>query len=279
MSIRTNKMKAVGVLMKQLRASRRKFHERGRDESFDGQLEKLLLVLNNIKDVFVEVKKNEEKLLDTLAEVYDHLHRLESKKLHQDMHSICESIRDSAHNLLPKLVFYNKGGKISHSSEELVQPHQKENLVENLRKLRRLSIRIGSEALIRDEEFESLGSLLALKHLKISWGVSDPRYAEIPMNLPLHLRKLHFECFPGKRLIKCLPRSDKWPCELNISGGKLESLSVNMTRNWTVEILRLKYLKQLNVDINNLKVWFPALKYVEIKQISNHSYIEHQWNL
>ncbi|XP_022635881.1 uncharacterized protein LOC111241514 [Vigna radiata var. radiata] len=560
MSIRTNKMKAVGVLMKQLTTSRRKFHERGRDESFDGQLEKLRLVLNNIKDVFVEVKKNEEKLLDTLAEVYDHLHRLDRKKLHQEMEGICKRIRDSAHNLLPTLVFDNRGGKISHSSQELVQLHQKESwtpeyyyvapfldipsrfclwsllifpanaiirkrnainlwieeglientekktadelgedvvnnllkfkmivrygrgkdplvnkfeipsqvhsqltlygdraigyirpsrllldkknvtiggvdtksvtlhniynigasylnfgpqwvtnqlknlevlqlgrwqysplhhievgsqeflrelrtlkqlkylslhgisrifelpssigeleslvildlkachnlerlpddissmkslthlimsdccllegmpkgiekltnlqvlkgllistpektpcrisdLAKNLTNLKRLSIRIGSEAVIRDGEFKSLENFRKLKHLKISWGVSDPRYAEIPINLPLHLRKLHFECFPGKRLIKCLPRSDKWPCELNISGGKLESLSVHMNRNWTVEILRLKYLKQFNVDINNLKVWFPALKYVEIKQISNHSYIEHQWNL
>ncbi|BAU00536.1 hypothetical protein VIGAN_10213900 [Vigna angularis var. angularis] len=47
MSIRTNKMKAVGVLMKQLATSRRKFHEKGRDESFDGELENLWLVLNN----------------------------------------------------------------------------------------------------------------------------------------------------------------------------------------------------------------------------------------
>ncbi|WVZ05043.1 hypothetical protein V8G54_018389, partial [Vigna mungo] len=286
-------MKAVGVLTKELTTSRRKFHERGRDESFDGKLEKLRLVLNNIKDVFVEMKKNEEKLLDTLASVYDHLHRLDRKKLHQDMHSICKRIRDSARNLVPTLVFDNRGGKISHSSEELnlevlqlgrwqdsplhhievgseeflrelrtlkqlkylslrgisrifelpssiaeleslvildlkachnlerlpddissmksltqlimsdccllegmpkgiekltnlqvlkgflittseKTPCRLSDLVEYLRKLRRLSIRIGSEALIRDGEFESLGSLLALKHLKISWSVSEP---------------------------------------------------------------------------------------------------------
>jgi len=105
MSIRTNKMKAVTVLMKQLTTARGKFHEKGRDESFDGELEKLRLVLKKIKDVFMEVKKKEEKLLDTLAEVYDHLRRLNRRKLHEDMHSICESIRDSALMLLPTLVF------------------------------------------------------------------------------------------------------------------------------------------------------------------------------
>jgi len=39
-------MKAVSVLMKQLTTARRKFHERGRDESFDKKLEKLRFNLN-----------------------------------------------------------------------------------------------------------------------------------------------------------------------------------------------------------------------------------------
>jgi len=67
-------MKAIGVVLKQLMTTRSRFHERGGDdESFDGKLEKLRLNLNKIKDVFVRVKKNEEELLDTLAEVYGHL--------------------------------------------------------------------------------------------------------------------------------------------------------------------------------------------------------------
>ncbi|WVZ08608.1 hypothetical protein V8G54_021954 [Vigna mungo] len=521
-------MKAVGVLMKELTTSRRKFHERGRDESFDGKLEKLWLVLNNIKDVFVVVKKNEEKLLDTLAEVYNHLHRLDRKKLDEDMKHICKRIRDSADNLLSKDASDelskeedHKGGKIYHSLEELVQPHLNEiwtekdfnqlgyplkpclfcllifpenavirkriainmwiaeglvrntekktaeekgedviddllkfklklyldgdseyirpsrllldrkkvivggvdtknvtlrniynigssylnfgpqwgtdawkdlkvlqlgrwqdsslhhievgsqeflrelrtlkqlkylslrgisnifelpssitglerllildlkachnlerlpddissmkslthlimsdccllegmpkgiekltnlqvlkgflistspcrisDLAKNLRKLRRLSIRIGSEAVIKDWEFSSLGTLSALKHLKISWSVSDPRYSKIGVILPISLTKLHLECFPGKSFEECFALPNLMPCELNITGGKLESMipqdllwkQEDLLRN--VEILRLKYLKQLNVDINNLKEWFPALKYVEIK--------------
>jgi len=58
MSIRTNKMKAVGVVLKQLMTTRSRFDKRGRDEAIDGKLEKLRLNLNKIKDVFVRVKKN-----------------------------------------------------------------------------------------------------------------------------------------------------------------------------------------------------------------------------
>ncbi|XP_047161756.1 uncharacterized protein LOC124831723 [Vigna umbellata] len=558
MSIRTNKMKAVAVLMKQLTIARNKFHEKGRDESFDKKLEKLRLDLKRIKDVFVEVKKNEEKLLDKLAEVYGHLQRLDRKKLDEDMEGICKRIRDSAHNLLPTLVFDDsykeeddRGAKISHSSKQLVQPHQRqswtagdfnpldnpfndfllrllifpenaiirkriainlwiaEGLIENTEKktaeelgedvvhdllkfkvivrygstkdphvnkfrispdikfyvdryinfirppcllldrkkftiggidtkgvtlinffnigssylnfkpqwvtdqlkdlkvlqlgrwqdsalhlievgseeflkeliklkrlkylslrgisrifeipssvaklesllildlkachnletlpddissmkslthlimskccllegmpkgiekltnlqvlkgflittsektpctisdlannltnLRRLSILIGSEAVIRDGEFRSLENFPALKHLKISWSVSDPRYAKIGIRLPVSLKKLHLECFPGKSVVEFLPEEIFAEIlELNITGGKLENIFVNIIR-WRVKILRLKYLKQLNVDIDDLKIFYPSLQYLEIKQISNHSYIEHRY--
>ncbi|XP_047168973.1 putative disease resistance protein RGA4 [Vigna umbellata] len=562
MSIRTNKMKAVAVLLKQLMTARSKFDERGRDESFDRKLEKLRLDLNKIKDVFVRVKKNEEDLLDILAEVYGHLRKLDRGKLNQDMDDICQRIRDSAHNLLPKHAFDessekedHKGGEIFPLPEESVQLQQKKrwtledfnllddslkacllslsvfpenavirkrnainlwigkglikntmektaenigedviddllefqvivpygsrkdalvkkfqilpdirhgafypqikvdrleleqkrvkvgdryfghtirtvfnigssylnfkpqwvtdelkdlevlqlgrwqdsalhhievgseeflkelrylkklkylslrgisnifelpssigelesliildlkachnlerlpndissmkslthlimsdccllegmpkgiekltnlqvlkgfltttsektpctlsDLANNLTNLRRLSIRIGSEAMIRDGEFQSLKNFRKLKHLKISWSVSDPRYAEIPILWPVSLRKLHLECFPGKSLLEFLPGEEIFPeylhiqseyeiLELNITGGKLENIFFHrIGRN--VNILRLKYLKQLNVDIDDLKIFFPFLQYLEIKQISNHSYIE-----
>ncbi|XP_047160240.1 uncharacterized protein LOC124830528 [Vigna umbellata] len=548
MSIRTNKMKAVGVLMKQLTTSMRKFHEKGRDESFDGELKKLWLVLNKIKDVFVEVKKNEEKLLDTLAEVHDHLRRLDRRKLHQDMHSICKSIKDSALALLPMLVFDDsnkeedhRGDKISHSQHEIssgdfnsirgylrsllifppnvvirkrnainlwiwerlikntedktaeesgedvlanllklevivrygsrkdptvnkfkIPPQVRSqlkiyfdkdlehtnpsrlllelkkvtvdgvdkrnvNLVDifnigasylnfrpqwvtdqfknlevlhlgrwqdsplhhievgseeflremrtlkqlkylslrgisrifelpssiaklesllildlkachnlerlpddvssmkslthlimseccllegmpkgiekltnlqvlkgflistsentpcrisdlgNLKKLRRLSINIGREAMMRDNEFESLKNFSALKHLKISWSASHPRYAKFPIYLPADLRKLHLECFPGKSLRECFQIFKMIPPELHITGGKLEIIHDMGLLN--VKILRLKYLKQLKVNIYNLGAFFVGLKYVEIIQISNHSYFEHFYDL
>ncbi|KAG2404349.1 uncharacterized protein HKW66_Vig0112710 [Vigna angularis] len=90
------------------------------------------------------------------------------------------------------------------------------------------------------------------------------------------LRKLHLECFPGKSFLDCFTPSKKLPRELNITGGKLESIDIDRIE-WNLEILRLKHLKQLNVDIDHLKKFHPWLKYVEIKQISNHSYIEHEY--
>ncbi|KAK7374237.1 hypothetical protein VNO80_07664 [Phaseolus coccineus] len=131
MSIRTNKMKAVPVLLKQLMIARSKFHERETDASFDRKLEKLRLDLNKIKNVFVRVKKNEEELLDILAEVYDHLHKLDRSKLDEDMDDICKRIKYSAHKLVPMDAFDDsskeedhKGGQIFHSSQQLQQPHQ-----------------------------------------------------------------------------------------------------------------------------------------------------------
>ncbi|ESW11885.1 hypothetical protein PHAVU_008G067200 [Phaseolus vulgaris] len=573
MSIRTNKMKAVPVLLKQLMTTRSKFHERGKDESFDEKLEKLRLDVNKIKDVFVRVKKNEEELLDILAEVYDHLRKLDRKKLDEDMDDLCKRIKDSAHKLVPMDAFDDsskeedhKGGQIFPSSQQLQQPHQKswtpkdyhqldhplkcclksllifpenavirrsnainlwigegligdtenktakelgeeviDNLLKcnvivgygtgksplinkfrilpilhyelyasirndnhpgqyfvvshdringnkrlvleqkkltlgdwysdhsiftvfnvgasylnfrpqwikqfmnlevlqlgrwqdsplhhievgseefleelryltqlkylslrgisrifklpssivelerllvldlkachnletlpndissmkslthlilsqcyllegmpngieklknlqvlkglvistpgktpcrisdlvNLKKLKRLSIHIGREAVIKDREFLRLEDVFELECLKISWSVSDSRYDNFQAILPPCLRKLHLECFPGKSFRgRFLPAERKGllsSLELNISGGKLENMEVDF-KWWKVDILRLKYLKRLNVDIDDLKLFFSELKYVEIKQIFNHSYIEHEWD-
>ena len=570
MSIRTNKMKAIHVLLKQLITARRKFHERGRDESFDAKLEKLRLDVNKIEDVFVRVKKNEEELLDTLAEVYDHLHKLDRRKLDEDMDDICKRIRDSAHKLLPMDGFHDSskeedhnGGQKFHSSQQLQQPLQKkwtwtdyhrldslpkdimktllifpenavirkrnlinlwigegvvegtenkiaeklgEDLIDellcskvilrygngkgpsinkfrilpdfrrqmelfvtrkdvhhdgyifrvspfrntrlnwlkleqkevtlgdwyfdysihiifnvgasylnfrpqwvkkflnlevlqlgrwqdsplhhievgseeflkelrnltqlkylslrgisrifnipsfiaqlerllildlkachnletlpndissmksltqlilsecyllegmpkgieklknlevlkgfvistpaktpckisdlvNLEKLKRLSIYIGSEVVIRDWEFESLEHIPTLEHLKISWSGSDPWSGSFRLHFPPNLRKLHLECFPGQSLGEFLFNMRYWEkdMELNITGGKLESMKVDFEWKY-VRVLRLKYLKQLNVDIDNFKSFFPRLKYAEIKQVSNHK--EYEW--
>jgi len=148
--------------------------------------------------------------------------------------------------------------------------------LEKLVRLRRLSIYIRREAVIRDREFEGLKDFVALDYLKISWRGSDPSYAN--NHLPPRLRKLHLECFPRKsfeELFMPLKMEDVLRVrELNISGGKLERLDVD--RKWgNVDTLRLKYLKQLNLDINKLKISLPGLRYVEIKQIANHySYME-----
>jgi len=547
-------MKAVPVLLKQLMTTRSKFNERGRDESFDGKLEMLRLDLNKIKDVFVRVKKNEEELLDILAEVHAHLCKLDCRKLGEDMNGICKRIRDSAHKLLPMDAFDDSSKEEDHKggqSQQLQQPHQKswtrvdyeglknvpkeclssllifpenavirksnainlwigeglvidienrttrewgehvihdllkynvivrygkgkdplinkfqippsaygqlESLVSkenvedpgqdrlelaqkkvtlgdlhfgysirtvfnvgasylnfrpqwikefmnlevlqlgrwkdspvhhievgsedfleelrnltqlkylslrgisrifklpssivelerllvldlkachnletlpndissmkslthlilsqcyllegmpngieklknlqvlkgfvistpektpcrisdfvNLKKLTRLSIHIGSQAVIKDKDFESLSQIFTLDHLKISWSGSDPRYGNFQLSLPQNLRKLHLECFPGKSFREFLyDMRYLWKnMELKITGGKLASMEVDFEW-WHVNILRLKYLKHLKVDIDDLKSFFPGLKYAEIKQVSEH--IEHEW--
>ncbi|KAK7374236.1 hypothetical protein VNO80_07663 [Phaseolus coccineus] len=104
-------MKAVSVLLKQLMTARNKFHERERDASFDGKLEKLRLDLNKIKD-------------------------LERKKLDEDNDDICKRIKDSTHKLLPMDAFDDsskeedhKGGQIFHSSQQLQQPRKEMQLI------------------------------------------------------------------------------------------------------------------------------------------------------
>ncbi|KAK7314188.1 hypothetical protein VNO77_39401 [Canavalia gladiata] len=168
--------------------------------------------------------------------------------------------------------------------------------VAKLKKLKKLSIYIGSKAVIQDKEFESLKHLLALKHLKISWAVSDPRYGEIQMNFPSGLEKLHLEGFPGEKIPEWLkpsklPKEFKkeytisgWLLkpikhsrglkELNITGGKLRSLDHGEDSHWYVEIMHLKYLKHLKVELTKLQELFPFLRYVEIKQIQNYVYFE-----
>ncbi|KOM37530.1 hypothetical protein LR48_Vigan03g091200 [Vigna angularis] len=193
--------------MKQLTTSRRKFHERGRDESFDGELQKLQLVLNNIKDVFVEVKKNEEKLLDTLAENLEvlQLRRWQDSPLHHIEVGSQEFLRrlrtlkqlkylslrgmsrifelPSSITELESLVILDL--KACHNLERL--PDDISSMkslthlimseccllegmpkgIEKLTNLQRLSINIGSEAVIKDGEFQSLGNFSAFTHVSI----------------------------------------------------------------------------------------------------------------
>lgn len=140
----------------------------------------------------------------------------------------------------------------------------------NLKKLKRLSIHIGSEAVIQDKEFERLRDLLEVKCLKISWGVSsNANYKDIDISLPPGLEKLNLEGFPSEKTPNwlkpnTLPHGLK---RLYIIGGKLTSIEYekNSTINCTVEVLRLKYLKHLQYH-ENWKELFPSLKYAEVNK-------------
>jgi len=141
----------------------------------------------------------------------------------------------------------------------------------NFKKLKRLSIHIGSEAVIQDKEFESLEGLL-VKCLKISWGVSsNTKYQDIDISLPQSLEKLNLEAFPSLKTPKWLKLNTLPPGlkRLYIVGGKLTSLEKEKgsTISCKVEILRLKYLRKLQMDdLKNLGELFPSLKYAEVNK-------------
>ncbi|KAG5001857.1 hypothetical protein JHK87_022929 [Glycine soja] len=155
------------------------------------------------------------------------------------------------------------------------------DIAARLKRLERLSIRIGSGAVIQEGEFESLEKLRRLERLKISWGVFDTRYIDIQISVPSRLKKLHLEGFPGQNIPEWLKPS-KLPQELelrelHITGGKLKSLDHGENNDWGVEMVYLKYLKDLDVDLEHLRKLFPSLRYVEIKQILNPPYLE--WSI
>ncbi|KAG2376534.1 uncharacterized protein HKW66_Vig0241640 [Vigna angularis] len=91
MSIRTNPMKAVPLLSKRLRKVEQ-----------EANLDDLKSVLINIKDVFSLVKKNEEELLDTLAEVDGYIRKSNIRRLMHEKEKLCQKIMDSTQKLLPR---------------------------------------------------------------------------------------------------------------------------------------------------------------------------------
>ncbi|KAK7387019.1 hypothetical protein VNO78_27474 [Psophocarpus tetragonolobus] len=163
-----------------------------------------------------------------------------------------------------------KGFLIGSSSKSLYQISD----LENLKNIERLSIHIGSGAVIQGGS-ESLGKLSKLEHLKISWSVSGTKYTDFNINLLLNLKKLHLEGFPEKDFPRWFgPSNLPVLKELNLTGGKLESMGHAELGLSKLEIVRLKYLKCLNVDPEKLQALFPSLRYAEIKDVQNLQYRE-----
>lgn len=135
-----------------------------------------------------------------------------------------------------------------------------------LEKLRKLSIIVGRDAEIAQDDFAHFEKLHILT---ITWGAtafSGDRPA--PTSMPLNLEKLDLRCFPKKdsptwlrpRLLMNLKR-------LYIRGGKLDGLSnIGETESWKVEILRLKFLKDFKMEWASLRKDFPSLSYLEQKE-------------
>ncbi|BBG99773.1 Leucine-rich repeat family protein [Prunus dulcis] len=144
-----------------------------------------------------------------------------------------------------------------------------------LKKLRRLSIYIGIEAVMHDKEFENLKEISSLRRLKISWAVVSPelrgKIAHQCMDfssLP-DLEKLDLQGIPLRKVPPWLnPKQLKNLKKLYIRGGELDSLQhageETVTEcKWRVEILLLKYLSNMKIELIEVEDQFPHLLYLE----------------
>ncbi|KAL7215519.1 hypothetical protein ACSBR1_027645 [Camellia fascicularis] len=180
--------------------------------------------------------------------------------------------------------------------------HTKKNLSKlgdlvQLKKLGKLSIQVGSNAVIKDEELKEFKKTRTLRVLTISWGkvalasknggqgtktdsnIGGASSLEGKEDLKLNetatwtMKSFSFPPKLEKLDLRCLPKytSPEWlkPSNLEglkklyISGGKLDALRPEENKKWTVKILRLKYLKNLKIEAEFLQQNFPNLVYFE----------------
>lgn len=170
-----------------------------------------------------------------------------------------------------------------------------EDLV-GLKNLSKLSINTRSTDFPTKEELKALRKLEALQKLAIVWGVKKKQENDVPSSvgtvnsvnraaeptrglsskqikrrdpeipeLPMKLEKLELQCLPHTVLDWLMPSKLKSLKKLYIRGGKLNNLGQMPGENdeWTVEILRLKYLDEFKMDWEELQRSFPKLKFLE----------------
>ncbi|XP_078161873.1 uncharacterized protein LOC144557207 [Carex rostrata] len=131
----------------------------------------------------------------------------------------------------------------------------------NLTHLRKLSIRIGSKHL-GSEDLSGLKPLNKLLVLTIIWGENKSNYAMPALSFPTYLEKLDIRCYPEAEASKLLNVAKLNHLKrLYIRGGKLTEIP--HSDNWEVEILRLRFLTNLETNWDELKPSFKNLKYVE----------------
>uniref|UniRef100_A0A6M2EEF9 Rx N-terminal domain-containing protein n=1 Tax=Populus davidiana TaxID=266767 RepID=A0A6M2EEF9_9ROSI len=147
----------------------------------------------------------------------------------------------------------------------------------DLKELRRLSIYIGNEAVVKEGEFAKLKAIEKLRCLTMWWGVkvspetssakSPKLIALTDLSFPPGLEKLDLRGIPQPNPLKELkPGSLKQLKKLYIRGGKLQKLNHGEKDDhaWEVEILRLRYLKDFKIDKKSLKQAFPKLEYLDV---------------
>ncbi|KQJ87563.1 disease resistance RPP13-like protein 4 isoform X3 [Brachypodium distachyon] len=140
------------------------------------------------------------------------------------------------------------------------------NELTKLDKLRKLGIVIGKMAVPTDDEFLKLAEFAVLESLTIRWGLlasEKSRNEEGPaphpvvmmkFALPPNLKKLDLHCFPLAEFPQWVPKGVK---KLYIRGGKLATLSDE--EGWDVEVLRLRFLRDLQYNHDTLQRCFKKL--------------------
>ncbi|XP_078174192.1 disease resistance RPP13-like protein 4 isoform X2 [Carex rostrata] len=131
-----------------------------------------------------------------------------------------------------------------------------------LKNLWKLSIRILIEH-SGTEDFSGLKPLNNILVLTIIWGGNkDNNKGTVTYSLPKYLEKLDIRCYPKTEASELLnPAELKNLKRLYIRGGKLTK--IRNDARWEVEILRLKFLKNLKTNWVELRRSFGNLKYVE----------------
>ncbi|KAM3245611.1 hypothetical protein ACQJBY_056755 [Aegilops geniculata] len=134
-----------------------------------------------------------------------------------------------------------------------------------LNRLRKLSITISKMAAPGADEFKKLGELKALKSLAIVWGVQSSAVGQESPS-PFTIAKMDFVLPPGLENFDLRgfpqPNFEQWVRpkhvkKLYIRGGKLSTLGDD--EDWEVEVLHLRFLKDLHYDLDRLRRSFRKL--------------------
>jgi Leucine-rich repeat (LRR) protein len=144
------------------------------------------------------------------------------------------------------------------------------NELTKLDNLRKLGIVIGKLAVPTEDEFLKFSEFNALESMTIRWGVQRVHTTEsennkneekiashlvTTMKLPTNLKKLDIHCFPLPNFPEWVPKGVR---KLYIRGGKLATLGDE--EDWEVEVLRLRFLSDLEYNHARLQHCFKKLK-------------------
>jgi Leucine-rich repeat (LRR) protein len=154
-----------------------------------------------------------------------------------------------------------------------------------LDKLKKISISIGRQSVATDDELQQLARFKNLQYLSVSWGVvasykkqslgpntGKIKTAESIVNMRLYLppkiEKLDLRCVPFREFPDWLSPSKLTGLKkLYIRGGMLETLKAET--GWGVEVLRLRFLRNLKCDWDAVLDLFPRLRFMENWECEN----------